>query len=95
MPLAKDVDLNVLAEKTPNFVGADLEALCREAAVLALRKDINIKQINMKNFNEALKRVKPSISVDDIKRYEEIEEEYLRTARGAAIREKDHLSYMG
>ncbi len=49
----------------------------------------------MKDFEEALKKVKPSITADDVKKYEEIEEEYLRTARGAAIREKDHLSYMG
>ncbi|HLC86185.1 MAG TPA: AAA family ATPase [Candidatus Nanoarchaeia archaeon] len=95
MPLTKDVDLEVIAEKTQNFVGADIEALCREAAILALRKDMNAKQVNMKNFNEALKRVKPSITSEDIKRYEEIEDDYLRTARGAAIRDKDALSYMG
>ncbi|MBI2148789.1 CDC48 family AAA ATPase [Candidatus Woesearchaeota archaeon] len=95
MPLDKDVNLNIIAEKTPNFVGSDLEALCREAAILALRKDMNTKKVTMKDFNEALKKVKPSITSDDIKRYEEIEDEYLRTARGAAIREKDHLSYMG
>ena len=95
MPLTKDVDLNVLAEKTPNYVGSDIEALCREAAILTLRKDMGAKQVSMKYFNEALKRVKPSITGEDVKRYEEIEEEYLRTARGAAIREKDHLSYMG
>ena len=95
MPLAKDVELHVIAEKTPNFVGSDIEALCREAAILALRKDMNTKQVTMKDFNEALKKVKSSINPEDIKKYEEIEDEYLRTARGAAIREKDHLSYMG
>ncbi len=95
IPLTKDVDLGVLAEKTPNFVGSDVESLCREAAILALRKDINTKQVTMKDFNEALKKVKSSINSEDIKRYEEIEDEYLRTARGAAIREKDHLTYMG
>ena len=95
MPLAKDVDLNVIAEKTENYVGADLESLCREAAILALRKDMGAKQVNMDNFNEALKKVRSSINAEDIKRYEDIEDEYLRTARGAAIREKDHLSYVG
>ena len=95
IPITPDVDLNVIAEKTPNYVGADLESLCREAAIIALRKDMNTKKVNMADFNEALKKVKPSITTEDIKRYEDIEDEYLRVARGAAIREKDHLTYMG
>jgi len=95
MPLTNDVDLNVLAEKTQNYVGADIQALCREAAILALRKDMKIDRVSMKDFEEALNKVKHSITPEDVKRYEEIEDEYLRTARGAAIREKDHLSYMG
>jgi len=49
----------------------------------------------MKNFNEALKKVKSSITPEDIKKYEEIEDEYLRTARGAAIRDKEMINYMG
>ncbi len=95
MPLTDDVDLNVLAEKTQNYVGADLQALCREAAILALREDMKIDKVSMKDFEKALDKVKHSITPEDVKRYEEIEDEYLRTARGAAIREKDHLSYMG
>ena len=95
MPLTKDVDLNILAEKTQNYVGADIESLCREAAILALRIDMNAKEVNMKNFEDALLKIKPSITQEDVKKYEEIEEEYLRTARGAAIREKDITSYFG
>ena len=95
MPLNKDVELEILADKTQNFVGADVESLCREAAILALRKDITAKQVSMKNFNEALKKVKSSITPEDIKKYEEIEDEYLRTARGAAIRDKEMINYMG
>jgi len=95
MPLAKDVDLDVIAEKTQNYVGSDMQALCREAAILALRKDMNSKQVTMKDFNEALKKVRASVTQEDIKKYEEIEDEYLRTARGAGIREKDVINYMG
>jgi transitional endoplasmic reticulum ATPase len=95
MPLAEDVDLNVLAEKTPNYVGSDIESLCREAATLALRKDIKAVKVTMVDFEAALDKVKPSIASEDVKRYEDMEEEYLRTARGAAIREKEHLNYMG
>ncbi|MEM1767500.1 MAG: CDC48 family AAA ATPase, partial [Candidatus Bathyarchaeia archaeon] len=43
MPLAKDVNLEVIASMTNNYSGADIEALCREAALQALRRDINTK----------------------------------------------------
>ncbi len=91
----KEKLLYLLTEKTPNYVGADIEAVCREAAILALRRDLNAKVVTLKDFNEGLKKVKPSITEEDVKKYEEIEESYLRTARGAAIRDKDALSYMG
>lgn len=75
MPLAKNVDSKKLAEITHGFVGADLEALCREAAMSALRKifpkiDFQLDEIpyelilelevSMENFYEALKEVEPS-----------------------------------
>ena len=92
MPLAKGVKASELAEKTKNYVGADVEAVCREAAMLALREDINTKEITMKFFEEALKKVRPSIREQDVKKYEEIESEYLRTARGAAVQEMNYMS---
>ena len=92
MPLTKDVKISELAEKTKQYVGADIEAVCREAAMLTLREDINSKEISMKFFEKAMEKVRPSIREQDIKKYEEIEAGYLRTARGAAIQEK---SYMG
>ena len=75
MPLAQDVDLEKLSQITHGFVGADLEALCREAAMNALRKimpsiDFQLDEIpydtllqlevTMNDFNEALKEVEPS-----------------------------------
>ncbi|MBU2406626.1 MAG: AAA family ATPase, partial [Nanoarchaeota archaeon] len=92
MPLAKEVNLTKLAEKTQNHVGADIESVCREAAMLALRKDLNAKEVTMEHFEEALKKVTPSITEKDIEKYKEIESQYIRTARGAAIRE---ASYFG
>jgi len=75
MPLSEDVNLNKLAEITHGFVGADLQALCREAAMLCLRKVIpeidlgtsnipyetmmNLK-VSMEHFIEALKEIEPS-----------------------------------
>jgi len=53
--LAPDVDLSVLARRTPGFVGADLENLSNEAALLAARK--NKPAIEMADFAEALERV--------------------------------------
>jgi len=75
MPLAKDVDVEKLAAITHGFVGADLEALAREAAMSALRKimpkidfelsDIPYEtllklEITMDNFLEAMKEIEPS-----------------------------------
>jgi len=75
MPLAKDVDVEKLAAITHGFVGADLEALAREAAMSALRKilpniDFELSEIpyealleleiTMDNFLEALKEIEPS-----------------------------------
>jgi transitional endoplasmic reticulum ATPase len=75
MPLAEDVDLPRIAEMTHGFVGADLEALSREAAMATLRKifpriDFELEeipydtlmqlQVSMDDFREALKEVEPS-----------------------------------
>ncbi len=75
MPLAEDVDLKKLADVTHGFVGADLEALAKEAAIRALRRilpEINLEAENipvevlnkiivrMADFQEALKEVEPS-----------------------------------
>jgi len=83
MPLAKDVNLKTLAEKTEGYVGADLENLAREAAMLALREDMAIKQVKKKHFDEAIKKVKPSVSKRDIEIYNKIEEKYLKQAKVA------------
>ncbi len=61
MPL-KGVNLKELARKTEGYVGADIEAVCREAAMHVLRKDINAKQITMADFNAVLKKVGPSVT---------------------------------
>lgn len=54
-PLSEDVELKVLAKRTPGFVGADLENLANEAALLAVRK--SEKLIGMTEFEEAITRV--------------------------------------
>lgn len=59
MPLAKDVDLKKLAKNTDGYVGADIEAICREAAMLTLRKNLDAEEIPYKYFKEAIDKVKP------------------------------------
>ena len=54
-PLAPEVDLVVMAKSTPGFVGADIENLVNEAAILAARR--NKKQIGQSEFQEAIERV--------------------------------------
>jgi transitional endoplasmic reticulum ATPase len=75
MPLASDVDLHHLAAITHGFVGADLEALCREAAMLCLRRllpaidlasgqvpyeTLRSLEVRMSDFEGALREVEPS-----------------------------------
>ena len=54
-PLAKEVDLKVLAKRTPGFTGADIENMLNEAAILAARRDV--KEIGMSEMEEAITRV--------------------------------------
>ncbi|MDD5021245.1 MAG: ATP-dependent zinc metalloprotease FtsH [Endomicrobiaceae bacterium] len=53
--ISKEVDLKVIARRTPGFVGADLANLANEAALLASRKDL--QSVGMKNFEEAIDRI--------------------------------------
>jgi transitional endoplasmic reticulum ATPase len=69
MPLAKDVGLSQLVAIAKNYSGADIEALCREAGMHALRKDVNAKEVTMIDFQEAIKSVGPSITPDMEKWY--------------------------
>ena len=75
MPLAPDVDLERLAQITHAFVGADLEALCKEAGMVALRRYLSLEgenhldailstsarlQITMEDFLTALREIEPT-----------------------------------
>ncbi len=61
MPLAKDVSLEKLAKETEGYVGADIEAVCREAGLGALREDMGAKEVKLAHFTEALKRVRKTL----------------------------------
>ena len=65
MPLAEDVDLKKLAKQTDGYVGADIESVCREAAMLTLRDNLEADKIPNKYFKEAIEKVKPGNSAPD------------------------------
>jgi len=69
MPLAKDVKLEKLAKDAVDYVGADIEAVCREAAMLTLRDDLEAKEVKMKYFNKAMEKVKPDADDGDMVQY--------------------------
>nr|WP_231624224.1 CDC48 family AAA ATPase [Methanobrevibacter arboriphilus] len=69
MPLAKDVNIKKLAKETEDYVGADIEAVCREAAMLTLRDNIEAKEVSMKYFNKAMEKVKPTSDDGDMVQY--------------------------
>ena len=94
MPLAEDVDFDFLVRETENYSGADIEALCREAAMLAFREAVinkesfDTKKVEMRHFREALKHVKPSLNEEIKKTYEQFLKRY-------EAKELERLVYMG
>ncbi len=61
MPLSNDVDINA-HRMTKGYSGADISSVCREAAMNALRRDINAKEVIFSDFEKAKEEVPPSIS---------------------------------
>ncbi|MDI6826193.1 MAG: CDC48 family AAA ATPase [Candidatus Aenigmarchaeota archaeon] len=94
MPL-KGVNLKTLVKKTENFSGADLEALCREAAMHALRENKKAKEVTMKHFEKALKDISPSLSEPIIDFYKKFDERYKKKVIGETKEEERELSYVG
>ena len=86
-----EIVLTWLAERTEGYSGADIEAICREAGMLAIREAIKpgltreeakelAKKIRItkKYFEKALEKVKPSLTKEDIRKYEQIIENFHR-----------------
>ncbi len=79
MPLKTDVDLDRLAKETDSFVGADIQSVCREAGLSALREKAN--KVSMKNFEDALSTVDSSVDEEILNIYNEMEKDLERTFR--------------
>jgi transitional endoplasmic reticulum ATPase len=80
MPISENVTVEWLAEITENYSGADIENLCREAGMLALREHIKPGMskeelildditINKDHFEKALERIKPHLSREMLEEY--------------------------
>ncbi|HLD72194.1 MAG TPA: CDC48 family AAA ATPase [Candidatus Nanoarchaeia archaeon] len=93
MPLAKGINAEKLAEKTKGYVGADIEGVCREAAMISLREDIKSKEVKMEHFLKALEVVKPSVDKEIEEAYQQLED-YFGKARAKQIKEKK-IDYVG
>ncbi len=91
MPL-QDVDLHELAQRTEGYVGADIEAVCREAAILALRDNMAATIITREYFEKALQKVPPSVTKDIETAYAELEK-YFRSARGRELKDNKPVYY--
>jgi transitional endoplasmic reticulum ATPase len=72
MPLADDVDLDAIAERTAAFTGADLEGLVRRAGLYAFRQSVDVDVVPMSCFEQALAESHPSVSEDVEREYEAI-----------------------
>jgi transitional endoplasmic reticulum ATPase len=72
MPLDEDVDLDILASVTEGYTGADIEAVVREAAMLAARENINAQKVSMRHFEKALLKIKPSVGAEEKAEYDRI-----------------------
>jgi transitional endoplasmic reticulum ATPase len=73
MPLAKDVDLESLAQRTERFTGADLEDLVRRAGLTALRRGIDSDKVTMADFEAALRETRASVTEEMLAEYEQIQ----------------------
>ncbi len=77
MKLRKDVDFEKLSEKMEGYSGADIKAVCREAAFLKLRKNsMKPAEVGMQEFEEALLYISPSLTPEIINWYRKFEERY-------------------
>jgi transitional endoplasmic reticulum ATPase len=73
MPLAADVDLDRLADRTERFTGADLEDLVRRAGLFALRQSIDTESVTATHFEKALEETRASVTPEMERDYEMME----------------------
>ena len=82
---AEGIDYDELGELTEGYSGSDIATVCREVNMLPIRElsldtlkqsEINVRPINMNDFRETLKRIKPIVPISEVKKFEEWREKY-------------------
>jgi transitional endoplasmic reticulum ATPase len=91
MPLAKGVDLKEFAKRTAGYSGADIAAVCREAAMNALREDKKAKEVKRKHFLKAMQEIGPSLTKKDVEFYEG----FVKRAKARLVEKPKELVYVG
>lgn len=71
MPLDKGVNIEEISRKLQGYSGADIEAVCREAAINALRKDPDVKEVTLQDFEKVMTDIVPSITPEMEKWYQD------------------------
>ncbi len=93
MKISEDVSIEELADTTEGYVGSDIEAFCMEAGMLALREDIDAELVKFKHFNQAMEKIKPTITdgmIDNYKRMQEI----LKGGLSAEAKTRSYTGYI-
>ncbi|HML05337.1 MAG TPA: AAA family ATPase, partial [Methanobacterium sp.] len=88
MALDDDVNIENLAKKTEGYSGADIEALCRKAGVIALHENIKIEKVSKRHFEAALKKISPSTTPQTKEYYEEVARRLGRGLEAKKVREE-------
>lgn len=71
MPIAKEINIEDLVYLTEGYTGAEIQAICHEAALKALEEDLNAVIVKQRHFKAALSAVTPRTPVSLIKLYED------------------------
>ncbi|MEM1695514.1 MAG: CDC48 family AAA ATPase [Desulfurococcaceae archaeon] len=92
LPLGEDVNIEDLAKRTEGYTGADIAAVCKEAAMIALREafakagSLHVVKVEARHFNEALNKIPPSLSKADVEMYERIAREVKKVSTSGGFR---------
>ena len=76
IPVGDGVSLETVAERTEGYSGAEIAAVCNEAALAALEEDVNTDTVTEKHFQTALNNLKPRISQNLFEIYKKFQSEH-------------------
>jgi len=85
MPLAKDIDTAELTISTKGYSGADIQSICHEAGMIALRRSMTAKEIKKGDFKEALANTASSLTPEMEKFYANFAQNFKKVERSLAL----------